>query len=419
MSASAGNSDGRPAPEEHRRRRCPVPHPRGGGRRPCRRPRSAATVRGGRTRWRRRSSRSGAGRRECGRTTRRPHARELAYVTRAGTDLPRPGLAASRHGGTLAGAPVLGRRGPPQRSHWPRHLLPPGRGGRRGVAGHPQCSTGDLCPQPGGPGRRRRRERPTAFGPANLAATAGHSLGEYSALVAAGVLEANDGARLVQARGEAMQAAADANPGTMAAVLGLSVPEVAEACGTTDGAWVANDNTPGQVVVAGTRARRGPGRPGRARPGSQARDRPPGRWCLPLAAHAPGPGAARPSREGDGAFRRPAARWWPTSTPGPTPTGSPPCCPPSFVRRCAGASRSPPWPPWAPPCSWNWAGDRAVGHGAPHPARSRPGQRGRAGRPRRLGCGYPGRRRSVTTGPGAPSSRRQLLARPGPRPAPC
>ena len=72
--------------------------------------------------------------------------------------------------------------------------------------------------------------------------------------MAAGALEASEGARLVQARGEAMQAAADANPGTMAAVLGLGVPEVAAACQEADGAWVANDNTPAQVVVAGTQA---------------------------------------------------------------------------------------------------------------------------------------------------------------------
>ncbi len=106
-----------------------------------------------------------------------------------------------------------------------------------------------------------RRGPLSTSGPDDLAATAGHSLGEYTALVAAGVLEADDGARLVQARGEAMQSAADANPGTMAAVLGLGVPEVAEACRTTDGAWVANDNAPGQVVVAGTGpAWTGPGR---------------------------------------------------------------------------------------------------------------------------------------------------------------
>lgn len=85
-----------------------------------------------------------------------------------------------------------------------------------------------------------------------VAAAAGHSLGEYSALVAVGALTVAEGARLVAARGEAMQKAADVEPGTMAAVLGLDPDKVAEACEGIDGAWVANDNAPGQIVVAGT-----------------------------------------------------------------------------------------------------------------------------------------------------------------------
>jgi [acyl-carrier-protein] S-malonyltransferase len=89
-------------------------------------------------------------------------------------------------------------------------------------------------------------------GAEQLAAVAGHSLGEYTALVAARALSASEGATLVQARGEAMQSAAEANPGTMAAVLGLELEGVAEACGDVEGAWVANDNSPGQVVIAGT-----------------------------------------------------------------------------------------------------------------------------------------------------------------------
>jgi len=83
---------------------------------------------------------------------------------------------------------------------------------------------------------------------------AGHSLGEYTALTAAGALAFEDGVRLVAARGEAMQAAADARPGTMAAVLGLDVAEVQSVCEGVDEAWVANDNAPGQVVVAGSAA---------------------------------------------------------------------------------------------------------------------------------------------------------------------
>lgn len=85
-----------------------------------------------------------------------------------------------------------------------------------------------------------------------VAAAAGHSLGEYTALVAAGAMPADAGARLVAARGEAMQSAADAAPGTMAAVLGLDPDLVRQACEGIEGAWPANDNAPGQVVIAGT-----------------------------------------------------------------------------------------------------------------------------------------------------------------------
>jgi [acyl-carrier-protein] S-malonyltransferase len=89
---------------------------------------------------------------------------------------------------------------------------------------------------------------------ASVRATAGHSLGEYTALVAAEALSPEAGALLVVARGDAMQAAADAQPGTMVAVLGLDAAKVAEACAGVVGAWPANDNAPGQIVVAGTSA---------------------------------------------------------------------------------------------------------------------------------------------------------------------
>jgi [acyl-carrier-protein] S-malonyltransferase len=81
---------------------------------------------------------------------------------------------------------------------------------------------------------------------------AGHSLGEYTALTATGALALEDGVRLVTERGAAMQAAADARPGTMAAVLGADDDVVAEACAKASGdVWVANTNGAGQVVIAG------------------------------------------------------------------------------------------------------------------------------------------------------------------------
>jgi [acyl-carrier-protein] S-malonyltransferase len=80
--------------------------------------------------------------------------------------------------------------------------------------------------------------------------TAGHSLGEYAALVAAGVLDFADGLTLVDARARATQDAADERPGTMVACLGYPV-EVVEAACAQAGAHVANDNAPGQLVAAG------------------------------------------------------------------------------------------------------------------------------------------------------------------------
>jgi len=85
-------------------------------------------------------------------------------------------------------------------------------------------------------------------------AAAGHSLGEYTALTATGALSFADGVRIVAARGEAMQVAAEDNPGTMAAILGLDDDDCDAACRRADGdVWVANFNAPGQVVIAGSR----------------------------------------------------------------------------------------------------------------------------------------------------------------------
>jgi [acyl-carrier-protein] S-malonyltransferase len=84
------------------------------------------------------------------------------------------------------------------------------------------------------------------------AVAAGHSLGEYTALTAVGAIPLEDGVRLVTERGAAMQAAADARPGTMAAVLGADDDVVASACERATGdVWVANSNGAGQVVIAG------------------------------------------------------------------------------------------------------------------------------------------------------------------------
>jgi [acyl-carrier-protein] S-malonyltransferase len=81
---------------------------------------------------------------------------------------------------------------------------------------------------------------------------AGHSLGEFSALVANGVLSFDDGLKLVSERAKAMQAACDANPSSMAAILGLDDAKVEEICASIDGIVVpANYNCPGQLVISG------------------------------------------------------------------------------------------------------------------------------------------------------------------------
>ncbi len=90
-------------------------------------------------------------------------------------------------------------------------------------------------------------ETPVAF--------AGHSLGQVTALIAAGVLPLEAGVRFAARRAELTQAAADAHPGKMAALLGATVEQAEDACtAAPDSCWVANDNAPGQVVIAGTPA---------------------------------------------------------------------------------------------------------------------------------------------------------------------
>jgi [acyl-carrier-protein] S-malonyltransferase len=82
----------------------------------------------------------------------------------------------------------------------------------------------------------------------------GHSLGEYSALVATGAVAFRDALLVVRRRGEEMLAAAAASPGGMVAILGLDDAIVEELCAGLDGVWPANFNSPGQVVVSGREA---------------------------------------------------------------------------------------------------------------------------------------------------------------------
>ncbi len=86
--------------------------------------------------------------------------------------------------------------------------------------------------------------------------TAGHSLGEFSALVASGALSFEDGLKLVYARALAMQKACEAQPSTMAAILGLPDEKVEEVCETLSGEGevvvAANYNCPGQIVISGS-----------------------------------------------------------------------------------------------------------------------------------------------------------------------
>lgn len=81
---------------------------------------------------------------------------------------------------------------------------------------------------------------------------AGHSLGEYSALCAAGALSVGDAAKLLRRRGETMARAGEKNPGAMAAIIGLSMEEVRQVV-TEAGCFVANDNSIGQVVISGSK----------------------------------------------------------------------------------------------------------------------------------------------------------------------
>lgn len=87
---------------------------------------------------------------------------------------------------------------------------------------------------------------------------AGHSMGEYTALVATGAISYADGLRLVRERGRLMKLAGEQSPGMMAAILGLDEAQVADSCAACRAqggvVQVANDNCPGQIVISGDRA---------------------------------------------------------------------------------------------------------------------------------------------------------------------
>lgn len=173
-------------------------------------------------------------------------------------------------------------------------------------------------------------------------AAAGHSLGEYTALVAAGSLDFEDGLRLVSERGAAMREAAECSPGTMIAVLGLDDESVETACRRVDGeAWIANFNAPGQVIVAGSSkaleefaiiAKE----LGAKRVLSMAVG---GAFHTPLMSSAKN-GSERPwGRRTSTPSTRSSS---PMSTPAPMtiPRSGPSCCPPSFAARSGGAKAS-------------------------------------------------------------------------------
>ena len=89
-------------------------------------------------------------------------------------------------------------------------------------------------------------------GGASFTVAAGHSLGEYSALVATGQLAFPDALRVVDERGRAMQICAEERGGTMAAIIGLESEIVEEVCASSADVWLANYNSPGQLVISGS-----------------------------------------------------------------------------------------------------------------------------------------------------------------------
>ena len=115
---------------------------------------------------------------------------------------------------------------------------------------------------------------------------AGHSLGEFSALVAAGCLPFEQGLKLVEARALAMQKACEATPSTMAAIIGLPDEKVEEICATIDGVCIpANYNCPGQVVISGTFEAIEAACVKFKEAGAKRASSFEGGWCFPLSTH--------------------------------------------------------------------------------------------------------------------------------------
>ena len=248
----------------------------------------------------------------------------VAYVTRAGTDLPRTGLAAPRHGRPWRGHPswaVVDRLSEATGRDIAYLLLEADAEGLRATR-NAQLATYALSLVVLDAARRG----PLAASGRGASAAAGHSLGEYTALVAAGALEADPGARLVQARGEAMQAAADANPGTMAAVLGLELPEVASRL-PGHGGRVGGQRQHAGPGGRGRDARRDGDRPGQAALGRGAKRvvalQVGGAFHSPLMAPAQGPLDAAVGATAFGPAHLPGGGQ--RRRPGRTPTGSPHC----------------------------------------------------------------------------------------------
>ncbi len=190
--------------------------------------------------------------------------------------VPRAGNTAAGNGDALARPPGLARdrrcRGRVRRA-----ARPP-RARRRTRRASPAPATpSSRCSSP-----RSSRGKRCASRSRRRSSFAGHSLGQVTALIAAGVLPLDAGVRFAARRAELTQAAADAHPGRMAALLGATVEQAEDACtAAPDGCWVANDNAPGQVVIAGhprrRRRRLGPGQGARreARHPAQRRRRVP------------------------------------------------------------------------------------------------------------------------------------------------